>query len=386
MMLKSFWNLIDRMKEAVGKAIGGFSSRPTNTKVIIGAIDDAIKEVLSIYNDFYKTRLFRLLLAEPFNDYHIKYASKVSDFSPLVEIMEDAVNLSKICNVYLQDEDAIYHYRRQMFLFYHIVIKKCRAYVEDSFYSMVKDRLERKFQDKKITIEDLNGATIGQFYCVSDSKRRERILSDVKDLYQLLTSYVQLPIPILESTDKCNTIKSFSLIGAMLRRLIALKEDDGSNQLYTSLDSFMHFNILDCDVHMCTRDGKIINLYDGQISIMFNDFDKVVRFRDILFVGDTISFFKMLFFGRQFFSDMINHNHNASNANNFVKMSHSNGIIFNLTTSIDRENALSLHNPNYPYSIPYDGNMEHLYTYSRYYFDCNLQYKVLIDEPIKLFI
>ena len=384
MMLKSFWNLIDRMKGAVGKAIGGFSSRPTNTKVIIGAIDDAIKEVLFIYNDFYKTRLFRLLLAEPFNDYHIKYASKVSDFSPLVEIMEDAVNLSKICNVYLQDEDAIYHYKRQMSLFYHIVIKKCRAYAKDSFYSMVKDRLQRKFQDKKITIEDLNGATIGHFYCVSDIKRRERILLDVKDLYQLLTSYVQLPIPILESTDKYNTIKSFSLIGAMLRRLIALKEDDGSNQLYTSLDSFMHFNVLDCDIHMCTRDGKIINLHEDQISIRFDDLNKVVKFRDILFVGNTISFFKMLFFGRQFFSDMINHNHNDTN--NSVKMKHSNGIIFNITTLMDRTDALTLYNTNYPYSIPYDGNMEHLYTYSRYYFDCNLQYKVLIDEPIKLFI
>ena len=272
-----------------------------------------------------------------------------------------------------------------MSLFYHIVIKKCRAYTKDSFYSMVKDRLQRKFQDKKITIEDLNGATIGHFYCVSDSKRRERILLDVKDLYQLLTSYVQMPIPILESTDKCNTIKSFSSIGAMLRRLISLK--DGSNQLYSSFDSFMHFNVLDCDVHMCTRDGRIINLYDDEIRISFDAFDKVVKFRDILFVGNTISFFKMFFFGRQFFADMVNHNHNTSNTNNFVKRDNtSNRIILSVATPIDKVDALALHNPNYPYSIPYDGNMEHLYTYSRYYFDCNLQYKVLIDEPIKLFV
>lgn len=353
-------------------------SIPMHIQVLLGAMKSAMDVVIERYNHD-DTRLFQSLLVEPFINYNINnkiaYKFNTNEF-----IAINAMVYNKYKDL-VNDDYAISCYHRQMQMFYRLVSRICYRNIRDGIYRKIRDGLNTKLTTGRITMDDLDGATIGQFYCDGLYDRSLLIFNDMREFSRCIKNYI---IEFKKPNKKQLDDKSFveNVIRVILDHLILVKEIDISRHIYSRFGTLIQGYITNQDFHMCTRDGRIIHLSKNEVPIYWADYKKVI-YDDVLHPGDTIHFYKMLFFGCNLFRDFMC----ATKQLSFINCFEDDEGVIQLLYKDDiavKVNANELYNKDYPDVITYDGNMEHLYTYCRYYLDCNLRYKVLIDDLISL--
>ena len=351
---------------------------PTHIQVLLGAMKSAMDMVIERYNHD-DTRLFQSLLVEPFINYNINnkiaYKFNTNEF-----IAINAMGYNKYKDL-VNDDYAISCYHRQMQLFYRLVSRICYMGIRDGIYRKIRDGLNTKLTTGRITMDDLDGATIGQFYCDDVYNSSLRIFNDMREFSKCIKSYI---IEFKKSNKKQLDDKFFgeNAIRVILDHLILIKEIDINRYIYAMFGALMQAYITNQDFHMYTKDGRIIHISKNEVPIYLTDCKQVV-YDDVLRPGDTIHFYKMLFFGCTLFRDFMYTTKQLSFVNCFedddgvIQLLHKGDIAVKV-------NANELYNKDYPDVITYDGNIEHLYIYCKYYFDCSLRYKVLIDDLISL--
>ena len=366
---------------------------PEEVTVVDGTVDRAIQDILYYCKKHsIQTDLFDALLVKPYNKMRNTGKTKSlveEDIQKLFNLISsnDYLNLYNTVNAIqlLHNhgiEVKLYHKQMQMFYrrFCKICYKKFKEDRKKHFVQLVRHKLETK----QITEEEVRGATVGYFYDISKPLNGFTLMSmNVKDIQSLLNSnFRKVCNTSLKKQLKCAEIyKEIEQMKQCLFRFL-YKQEGNPHYLYSTISNILHRYVYNFDIHMITKDNRIICLNYDTIDV-YNQHAKLVHsIPSSVSVRDVISYHPLVFLACNTFDEYfppVTFNQKNSGTDIIERDNDSNVN--------DRKVAnWRIHQKHLDEcrTIVYDGDLIKLFSEIAYYYDCNIGYQVIVPDAKSL--